>query len=66
MKSAKRLVGILLSCVLFAGFMPGDVYAEGGDGERKTVSASSFQDLDLQIADNVCEDRTCYDPNDSR
>lgn len=49
MKSAKRLVGILLSCVLFAGFMPGDVYAEGGDGERKTVSASSFQDLDLQI-----------------
>ena len=49
MKSAKRLVGILLSCVLFAGFMPGDVYAEGGDGARKTVSASSFQELDLQI-----------------
>lgn len=49
MKSVKRLVGIVLSCVLFAGLMPGDVYAEGGDGERKTVSVSSFQELDLQI-----------------
>ena len=49
MKSVKRLVGIVLSCVLFAGLMPGDVYAEGGDGGRKTVSASSFQDLSLKI-----------------
>lgn len=42
MKSVKRLVGIVLSCVLFAGLMPGDVYAEGGDGKRRTVSVSSF------------------------